>query len=66
MTEKEKAKMIFEAKIEMLAEFEKKIKAYYNWLKGGTPAALVAYHVGVVADEIREKMEDEYYGTKTD
>lgn len=62
----ELAKIIYEAKLEMLAEFESKIKRYYNIVRGGTPAALVAYHVGVVADEIREKMEDEFYGTETD
>lgn len=54
------AKIRREAKLEALAEFERRIKAYYHNLHGGTYAGLVAYHVGVKADEYKEEIVDEY------
>lgn len=54
------AKIRREAKLEALAEFEKRIKNYYSFVRGNTYAGLVAYHVGVKADEYREEIEREY------
>ena len=53
-------KIKYEAKLEMLEYFAERIKRYYNFVQGGTPAALVAYHVGVVAEDIKAEMEREY------
>ena len=49
-----------EAKLEAVAEMERRIKSYYNALNGNTYAGLVAYHVGIKADEYREEIEKEY------
>ncbi|MBR3680603.1 MAG: hypothetical protein IKL79_01200 [Clostridia bacterium] len=54
------AKIRRDAKLEALAEFERRIKLYYNTIRGGTYAALVSYHVGVKAEEYREEIEREY------
>lgn len=54
------AKIRRDAKLEALAEFEKRIKNYYSFVRGNTYAGLVAYHVGVKADEFREEIEREY------
>ena len=51
MSEIEKIK--YEAKLEMLEYFKERIKRYYSFIQGGTPAALVAYHVGQVAEDIK-------------
>lgn len=60
MTPNEKAKIRREAKLEALAEFERQIKEYYTILRGNTYAGLVAYHVGIKADEYRERIDREY------
>lgn len=54
------AKIRRDAKLEALAEFERQIKTYYSYIRGNTYAGLVAYHVGVKADEYRERIEREY------
>lgn len=58
MSEIEKIK--YEAKLEMLEHVTERIKRYYNFIQGGTLAALVAYHVGEVAEDIKREMEREY------
>lgn len=63
-TEIDIAKIIRDAKLEALAEFERRIKGYYGYIRGNTYAGLVAYHVGVKADEFREEIQREYEGQK--
>ena len=55
-------KIKYEAKLEMLEYFKERIKRYYSFIQGGTSAALVAYHVGEVAEDIKEELEREYKG----
>ena len=49
------------SKAEVINDFAERIKCYYNHLKGNTYAGLVAYHVGIVAEETiaRECGEDD-------
>lgn len=54
------AKIRRDAKLEALAEFERRIKKYYSFVRGNTYAGLVAYHVGVKAEEYREEIIREY------
>ena len=60
MTPEEIAKIRRDAKLEAVAEFERRIKNYYTYLRGNTYAGIVAHHVGVKADEYKEEIFDEY------
>ena len=60
MTNNEIAAIRRNAKLEAVAEMERRMRKYYDNVKGGTHAGAVGYFIGLKADEYRKEIEDEY------